>query len=193
MKIPEEPPDYKAIVFKDPQAFFKAMVEPNAQSILRKSMREYPYWDKLKHWQMPEGITPEFAWACREWTSLAKRIYLPLLSTSGKPFSFWLPDSAQEWLYQIERNTPTQLLLEEGTPSTQVRDRYIASSLMEEAIASSQIEGAAVTRRVAKEMLRSGRAPTNKSEKMILNNYHAIERLRDLKDRPMSLDILDRK
>lgn len=191
MKIPEEPPDYKAIVFKDPQAFFKAMAQPTARALLQRSMREYPYWDKLKHWQMPDGITPEYAWAFREWTSAAKRIYIPLLTTSGKSFSFWLPDSAQEWLYQIERNTPAQLLLEEGAPSAQARDRYIASSLMEEAIASSQIEGAAVTRRDAKEMLRTGRAPASKSERMILNNYRAIERLRDLKDIPLTLDMLN--
>lgn len=191
MKIPEEPPDFKAIVFKNPEAFFKAMVQPSAQALLQKSMREYPYWDKFKHWLMPEGITPEYAWAFREWTSMAKRTNIPLLATSGKRFSFWLPDSAQEWLYQIERNTPAQLLLEEGTPSAKVRDRYIASSLMEEAIASSQIEGAAITRRVAKEMLRTGRAPANKSEKMILNNYRAIERLRVLKDMPLTLEILN--
>lgn len=190
MKIPEEPPDHQVIAFKDPRAFFAAMAKPEAQVLLRKMLREYPYWDKLKYWPMPPGVTPEYAWSFREWTSSAKRTYIPLINTAGKRFSFWLPDSAQEWLYQIERNTPAQLLLEEGSPSAQARDRYIASSLMEEAIASSQIEGAAVTRRVAKEMLRSGRAPVNTAERMILNNYRAIEKLRVLKDKPLSLEVL---
>lgn len=37
------------------------------------------------------------------------------------------------------------------------KNRYLNSSLMEEAIASSQFEGAATTRKVAKEMLENNR------------------------------------
>ena len=40
------------------------------------------------------------------------------------------------------------------------KDKYIISSLMEEAIATSQIEGAATTRKIAKEILRLNRKPT---------------------------------
>ena len=46
---------------------------------------------------------------------------------------------------------------------------------MEEGIASSQLEGAAVTREIAKEMLRTNSAPKNTDEQMILNNYKAME------------------
>jgi Fic family protein len=139
---------------------------------------------------MPPGISPELAWSFRQWAAMGKRNVLPLLDTTGKIFTYWLPESVQERLYQIDRNAPGQLLLDENLPSTQSRDRYSASSLMEEAIASSQIEGAATTRRVAKEMLRSGRPPVDKSERMILNNYRAMERLRTLKDSPLTIEIL---
>ena len=47
---------------------------------------------------------------------------------------------------------------------------------MEEAIASSQLEGAATTRKVAKEILRKNRKPRNKSEQMIVNGFHTIQR-----------------
>jgi len=57
---------------------------------------------------------------------------------------------------------------------------------MEEAIASSQIEGAATTRKVAKEMLRTGRRPRDISETMILNNYRAIMRIGELRDEPLT-------
>ena len=190
MKIPEEPPNIKDVLSKDPSAFFKALVRPDVQSLLNKIISHYPYWDKLKYWPMPEGITPEMAWAFREFSAVGKRNHLSLLDTSGKAFSYWLPDPAQERLYRIDRSAPGQLLVEGEPPSPQERDRYIASSLMEEAIASSQIEGAATTRRVAKEMLRTGRTPKDRSERMILNNYRAIERLRALKDSPMSLEML---
>jgi Fic family protein len=51
--------------------------------------------------------------------------------------------------------------------------------LIEEAITSSQLEGANTSRRVAKEMLRTGRPPRDKSEQMIVNNYHAMNFIRE--------------
>ena len=50
---------------------------------------------------------------------------------------------------------------------------------MEEAIASSQMEGAATTREAAKEMLRKKISPRDKSQRMILNNYNTINFIRD--------------
>lgn len=50
---------------------------------------------------------------------------------------------------------------------------------MEEAIRSSQLEGAVTSRRVAKELLRSGRPPKDRSERMILNNYRALAFMRE--------------
>lgn len=46
---------------------------------------------------------------------------------------------------------------------------------MEEAISSSQMEGASTTRKVAKEMLRKAISPRSKSEQMIFNNYRTIQ------------------
>ncbi|MDA1354600.1 MAG: Fic family protein, partial [bacterium] len=56
--------------------------------------------------------------------------------------------------------------------------KRIISSLINEAITSSQIEGAAVTRRKAKELIRSGNKPKNRDEKMIINNYLTIHRIK---------------
>jgi Fic family protein len=72
----------------------------------------------------------------------------------------------------------------------QTRDRYIQSSLIEEAITSSQLEGASTTREKAKELLRSGRVPIDQSEKMIVNNYRAIQLVTRLKDQPLSRELL---
>lgn len=61
---------------------------------------------------------------------------------------------------------------------------------MDEAIASSQIEGAATTRRVAKEMLRTGRPPQTRGERMILNNFRTVSRIGDLGDKPLTTSVL---
>jgi Fic family protein len=57
--------------------------------------------------------------------------------------------------------------------------RFVVNSLMEEAIRSSQLEGAATSREVAKEMLRSEREPLDRSELMVANNYRALQFMRD--------------
>lgn len=57
---------------------------------------------------------------------------------------------------------------------------------MEEAITSSQMEGAATTRDVAKAMIRSRRPPRDRSERMILNNFLTMQRIRELRDQPLT-------
>jgi Fic family protein len=61
---------------------------------------------------------------------------------------------------------------------------------MEEAIASSQLEGAATTREVAKNMLRAKRKPTNHSEKMILNNYLTIKEIVKYKNQKLTPELI---
>jgi Fic family protein len=64
------------------------------------------------------------------------------------------------------------------------------SSMMEESIASSQIEGAVTTTREAKRMLRDGAAPRDRSEQMILNNYKAMGFIRSNLDRELTPDLI---
>ena len=66
------------------------------------------------------------------------------------------------------------------------RDRYLVRSLMEEAITSSQLEGAATTREVAKKMLAEGRPPRDRGEKMILNNFLTMRRIVELRTEPLT-------
>ena len=78
-----------------------------------------------------------------------------------------------ELLHYIDRDAAGRI--ETRFSGERAAKRYLVSSLMEEAIASSQIEGAATTRKVAKKMLTSNRRPVTKDELMILNNYTAME------------------
>ena len=61
---------------------------------------------------------------------------------------------------------------------------------MEEAIYSSQMEGAATTRKVAKEMLRKKMTPKDKSQQMIANNYQTIQFIVSHKDALLTPELL---
>lgn len=70
------------------------------------------------------------------------------------------------------------------------RDRYLVNSLIEEAINSSQLEGASTPRRVAKEMIRAGRTPRDRDERMIFNNYHAMRRIGEIRGERLTVELL---
>ncbi|MGK2851357.1 MAG: Fic family protein [Candidatus Limnocylindrales bacterium] len=75
----------------------------------------------------------------------------------------------------------------DGADEPALQRRYLVSSLIEEAITSSQLEGAATTRQVAKDMLRTGRRPRDHSERMIANNYIAMQSLAGERDEAVSV------
>jgi Fic family protein len=70
------------------------------------------------------------------------------------------------------------------------RDAHLISSLIEESINSSQLEGASTTRDVAKAMLRQKREPKDHSEQMIFNNYHAMQFIREYKNEKLTPAII---
>ncbi len=76
------------------------------------------------------------------------------------------------------------------TSERQAGQRFLVNSLMEEAIRSSQLEGATTSRTVAKELLRSGREPKDRSERMISNNYRALQFMRNEMDDKLTVDRL---
>jgi len=63
-------------------------------------------------------------------------------------------------------------------------------SLIEEAMTSSQLEGASTSRVRAKQMLREDRAPRDRSEQMILNNYSAMQRVIELRDERLTPELV---
>lgn len=105
---------------------------------------------------------------------------LPLTSATGDPFGFTLPDGVLRGLRYVDQHCSGEVAMAEVvTHDEQSKRRYLVNAQMEEAIRSSQLEGATTSRTIAKDMLRSGRAPTTRSERMIANNYLALEYMRN--------------
>lgn len=80
-----------------------------------------------------------------------------------------------------------------GEPTDEDAASYLMSQLiMEEAISSSQLEGAATTSRVAMELLAVGRAPRNEDESMIMGNWRLMQHIATMGDAPLTrADILE--
>jgi len=148
---------------------------------------EYLAWETFRFKTPPEGISVEDWWLV---VRMARRTNARQLQTlvdkAGRPFNYSLPDEVLRATEEIARDASGQIAISELVTNPDSRARYLVNSLIEEAITSSQLEGAATSRRDAKDLLRTKRKPKDKSERMILNNYLAMERVREVADQPLT-------
>jgi Fic family protein len=148
----------------------------------------YLHWDDIRHRTPPEGLSAELWWAGIALARQGTLKELPLVDKHDRPIRFGMPDIVLRALHNIDLQASGEVAMDAIAVSDADRDRYLVSSLIEEAITSSQLEGAATTRKEAKNMLRSGRKPRDRSERMVLNNYRVMEKIRELKSEPLSLE-----
>lgn len=135
---------------------------------------KYLHWDELRNREPPFGLSHEEWWAGVKLARLHAMKPIPLRDQKGLPFRYMLPDAVLRLLHVIDQNASGGIQLTEEVTNPGTRDRYIVNSLIEESITSSQLEGASTTAEVARDMIRSGRRPTDRSERMILNNFIAM-------------------
>jgi Fic family protein len=142
---------------------------------------DYLHWDKLRHLEPPAGLSREEWWVLIKLRRQAALRSLPLHDEDGHAFVYGTPDVVQRLLHHVDQRCSGEIATPEVVAADdQARQHYLVSSLMEEAIRSSQLEGATTSLRVAKDLLRSGREPEDRSERMILNNYRALQFMRGM-------------
>ncbi len=188
MKIPEKAPDWHRYIKNIFE--FSDIDKLNELVVAVEQRDEYAYWDKVKHLPMPENISPELAWAYLKFSRQSKIRRTPLVGEEGQHFGYWIPDNAFRNISYLDQHAGGEILIGDKTIHRSEQKRYLVNSLMEEAIASSLLEGAATTRKEAKEMLRSGRKPRDHAEQMIFNNYKTIVKIKDLVKSPLSNDLI---
>lgn len=146
---------------------------PEKSESVRKYNSEYYHWNELKYRE--DDRAPIWATMKTIRNGLSQRF-----SVCDIEFSYTAIPEFQELLYNIDRAQPG--IGENGI--------FSVSSAMEEAIASSQIEGAVSTRENAKKMLRSGRKPRTRDERMIFNNYLAMEYIKKHTDEDLTANLI---
>lgn len=174
-----KPPAYEELIGSIGQDRFVELLR--VRGLGSEDGRRYVHWDKLRHLEPPVGISREEWWFLIKMGRVSNLRELSLTDPIGRPFSYSAPDVVQRNLHYIDQHSSGEIAMPEVvTTDEQARQHYLVNSLMEEAIRSSQLEGATTSRRVAKEMLRSGRSPNDRSERMILNNYRALQFMREV-------------
>lgn len=140
-------------------------------------------WDDFRFRHQDDTLTVEQQWSITRFRRrAAERPLAQLRDIDGNSFSYVLADEVLQLVDHIRGAASGQITIGDEVTNSSTRNQYIVSSLIEEAITSSQLEGAATSRRVAKDMLTSGRSPRTRDERMILNNYAAMQQVRQWRD-----------
>ena len=158
---------------------------PQMQTLFQKISGDYLYWDKVKY-IAPKNVNKNVLWQA---VKIQRNMSAQTIKFGRYNFHFSITQNMLALLHDFDMNLGGNLGTESIIPTTH-KNYYLISSIMEEAIASSQIEGASTTRRIAKDMLRKQLKPINKSQQMIVNNYETISKISNNKLNDFSVDRL---
>ena len=168
---------------KDFTEAMKLLTDKSTMPLLKKISSEYYYWDKMKY-LAPEGVSSTALWQA---VTLQRMMNAKTVVFGRYTFWFNVTDHMLAMMHEFDLNIGGNLGTKSIIPESD-KSFYLVSSVMEEAIASSQMEGASTTRKVAKEMLRKKQKPRDKSQKMISNNYTTINYLAEHRHDDFSLE-----
>lgn len=160
-------------------------IDPNIMPVVDKVNADYEYWDKAKYKKLPEGFTPQMLWTNVKASRL--RSTIPVWNRYG--INLCVTSQMQRLCHEFDMKFGSFWEVEGDSQSAE-KKYYLSSSLMEEAIYSSKMEGASTTRIVAKDMLRKKKSPQNKSQQMIVNNYNTIQYIVEHKEQPLTEELL---
>lgn len=149
----------------------------------------YLFWSKAMHKPVPEGYTPQEAWLTARILRQISSVKSPVADMNGKVYSYQKLAHFDKSLHHIDLQIGGKFLISSGTSDD--KQKFLTRGIIEEAIASSQLEGASTSRRYAKKMIAENKKPKNVSEKMIYNNYVTMAAIEnEFKEKELSLDLL---
>lgn len=158
----------------------------------------YLHFDQLRY-RLASGLEPQLAW------SVIKAARQPLLqplfslnTTGNDPLHkrerchYYLTPSVQKATSETDRHTTEAALA--WMCAKVGEDKYLAywlnDLIAEEAISSSQLEGAAITTQAAKDLLKQRRKPRTPDEKMIVGNVSMMRFAWQNRHQPLSQQLL---
>ncbi len=152
--------------------------------------RYLPFDDLRFRW--PPGLDPGLCWALVKKARMAQYVSLLPVGEPTRWAQFILTPLAQKTLSTVDRQATTAALeyMTHHIGET-AHFSYLLNDLIEdEAISSSQLEGAATTTLVAKDMLKRNRLPRTPDERMVIGNYKMMIFAWEKRHEPLSVELI---
>lgn len=189
MKFPKKPP--KKI---EKPKYFNKLIKilkkcnntPEFKKIIKEFNENYYCWEEVLYRDTPENISKEDIWHLMKFEREKES---KEISIGNYTFKFNLTNHISKKLHEFDLNLGGNLT-NDKLISIEDKDRFLLSSILEESINSSRLEGASTTIEVAKDMILNKKKPRDKNQKMILNNYFGMRKILDLKGQKLTKEIL---
>lgn len=167
---------------------FECLRKSETKEIIKKAQDSYLSWKDFRRKSWVLG-NKELAWSLVKTQRNYDQQNSPIFDEQNNRFKF-NPRSYPELLHKIDLELGGHFIGIENFSSSD-KIKYIKRGLIEESIASSQLEGANTSRKAAKKMLNEGKKPKDKDEQMIFNNHKAMKWIEEeLKNEDLSLDLI---
>lgn len=170
----------------------KIFNDPEIKAALMKTDEDYLHWEQLKYknWiPQKSGIDKELFWTLVKVYRLFNATNTPIRDSKGNFFKM-NTHNYNKFLHIVDKEMAGNFMGISGL-SENDKKQFITRSIIEESIASSQLEGANTSRAVAKKMLLEGRTPIDHSEKMIVNTHKTMLRIeQELYKEKLSWDLI---
>lgn len=189
MKLPQSPPPLPALIREldslDADSRNDLYLHPSPLD----ARGRYLAWDQVRHREPPPGHSRRTWWLSMFTARRAAARQLPLYGKDRQPFWYSEVRPVIEAVRLLERAQGEHVLADETLITRSARQRRLNLSLMDESIRSSQLEGANTSRMIAREMLRDGRPPRDHGERMIANNFAAMQAVEDWSGNAEPIDL----
>lgn len=155
------------------------------------SKGRYLHYHELRH-RVDTDLNHTLVWSLIKQARSRQKARLISLGEPKKACDYLLTPLIQKAVSEVDRHTTSASL---EWISSKIGERsqieYLLNDLIEdESISSSQLEGAATTTKVAKDMLKRNRKPRSTDEMMIVGNYDLMTFAWENRFKPLSLDLL---
>ncbi|WP_322745084.1 Fic family protein [Leptolyngbya ectocarpi] len=151
----------------------------------------YLHFDELRY-RVPPNIDIELAWSIVKLARNRQKSPLIQLGDPATSCHFVLTPLIQKAISETDRNaTSASLEWISSKIGERAQIEYLLNDLIEdESISSSQLEGAATTTKIAKELIRRNRKPRDSGEKMILGNFKMMMFAWEQRNKSLSIDLI---
>lgn len=189
MRLPVPPPapcaDLLEAAASDPTRLAEIRLDP---TLARDP--EYHPWDWFVQKDPPEGFSREEWWTAVRAQRAGSARPTSLTTGTGAPLTYNLPGPLLRLIDDTTSRVRAELRLPDAVSGPSDHERYLTSSLVEEVTSSCRIDGATIPRLRAKQMIYDRREPRDHDERMILDAYRTMRHVVDVKDAPLTPDLV---
>jgi len=151
----------------------------------------YLHYDQLR-FRTPKKLDNNLVWAVTKLSRRGQTMPLLNIGEDSQSSVFFQTPTIQKTISEVDRHTTTAAIewMLNNIGEQQHLQYLISDFVQDEAISSSQLEGAATTTQVAKALLKRKRQPKTPDEKMILGNFRMMQFAWKNRDQQLSIELL---